>query len=487
MGDSRAGSTFGAIAMIATMPITATGRPTAPISKKPIGSSPASSICPATTRLVDVPISVVMPPSSAANDNGISSLLTETCRRAAHDEICGISIATIGVLFKKADETAVGGSTRSRGRRYQPLSPRVRCMIGVSAPVFWTAAATTYRAATVNGAGLLNPLSACSVSMTPKTSSVTVAPKITSAGDMPVRTSRSRTPAMTARVSQASSVTSRTLGDQRRAACAAMPIEGAQPKGAVARSVHEFGAGGHGSALARASRDSSRHCVQPGPGSPILHGSRAVGDARPDADYDVAAWWDENPPQAFDVLVPPVSTFSCSTLHPSRWRVASPCTGLSSTRTTPLSGCAGRPRRARSTPTSCRGSVDPTRSSQGVSAVVDEVRVLRLLRSASDDLAVLEREVDANEARRGDPLWRRGVEYRIVTAIEACVDVAQHVCSSEGWGPPSDNGHAIVLLGSHGVIDQAVGLHAAGGRLSQRARPRIRPRRHSGRCAAGRP
>ncbi len=37
----------------------------------------------------------------------------------------------------------------------------------------------------------------------------------------------------------------------------------------------------------------------------ILHGSRAVGDARLDADYDVAAWWDENPPQAFDVLVPP--------------------------------------------------------------------------------------------------------------------------------------------------------------------------------------
>lgn len=85
--------------------------------------------------------------------------------------------------------------------------------------------------------------------------------------------------------------------------------------------------------------------------------------------------------------------------------------------------------------------------------MVDEVRVLRLLRSASDDLAVLEREADANEARRGDPLWRRGVKYTFVTAIEACVDVAQHVCSSEGWGPPSDNGHAIVLLGSHGVID----------------------------------
>ena len=80
-------------------------------------------------------------------------------------------------------------------------------MIGVRAPVFCTAAATTYSAATVNGAGLLKPLSACSVSMTPRTSSDTVAPKITRAGEREVRTSRTRTPTTTARVSQASTVT----------------------------------------------------------------------------------------------------------------------------------------------------------------------------------------------------------------------------------------------------------------------------------------
>jgi len=84
--------------------------------------------------------------------------------------------------------------------------------------------------------------------------------------------------------------------------------------------------------------------------------------------------------------------------------------------------------------------------------VVDEVRVLRLLRSISDDLAVLRAEASADPARRGDPLWLRGVKYTFVTAIEAAVDVAQHVCASEGWGPPRDNGDAIRLLGVHGVL-----------------------------------
>ncbi|MBA2473794.1 MAG: DUF86 domain-containing protein [Pseudonocardiales bacterium] len=84
--------------------------------------------------------------------------------------------------------------------------------------------------------------------------------------------------------------------------------------------------------------------------------------------------------------------------------------------------------------------------------MVDEVRVLRLLRSISDDLAVLRAEASADPARRGDPLWLRGVKYTFVTAIEAAVDVAQHVCASEGWGPPRDNGDAIRLLGVHGVL-----------------------------------
>ncbi len=84
--------------------------------------------------------------------------------------------------------------------------------------------------------------------------------------------------------------------------------------------------------------------------------------------------------------------------------------------------------------------------------MVDEVRVLRLLRSISDDLAVLRGEASADPGRRADPLWLRGVKYTFVTAIEAGVDVAQHVCASKGWGPPRDNGDAVRLLGAHGVL-----------------------------------
>jgi uncharacterized protein YutE (UPF0331/DUF86 family) len=84
--------------------------------------------------------------------------------------------------------------------------------------------------------------------------------------------------------------------------------------------------------------------------------------------------------------------------------------------------------------------------------VVDEDRVLRLLRSITDDVAVLEREARASEERRQDLIWLRGVKYTFVTAIEACVDVAQHICATEGWGPPADNGDAARLLGEHGVL-----------------------------------
>ncbi len=90
--------------------------------------------------------------------------------------------------------------------------------------------------------------------------------------------------------------------------------------------------------------------------------------------------------------------------------------------------------------------------------MVDEARVLRLLRAITDDLSVLRHESDANNERRADPIWLRGVKYTFVTAIEACVDIAQHICATQGWGPPADNGDAIRLLGDHGALASALAL-----------------------------
>lgn len=84
--------------------------------------------------------------------------------------------------------------------------------------------------------------------------------------------------------------------------------------------------------------------------------------------------------------------------------------------------------------------------------MTDSVRVFRLLRGITDDLAVLRAESGADAARRSDPLWLRGVKYTFITAIEACIDIAQHLCATRGWGPPADNGDAVKLLGRHGVL-----------------------------------
>ena len=45
------------------------------------------------------------------------------------------------------------------------------------------------------------------------------------------------------------------------------------------------------------------------------------------------------------------------------------------------------------------------------------------------------------------------MKYAFVTAIEACVDITQHLCASEGWGPPTTNADAVLVLGHHGVLD----------------------------------
>jgi uncharacterized protein YutE (UPF0331/DUF86 family) len=85
--------------------------------------------------------------------------------------------------------------------------------------------------------------------------------------------------------------------------------------------------------------------------------------------------------------------------------------------------------------------------------MVDEARVLALLRSVRADLTFLGREAHADAVRRADEAWLRGVKYAFVTAIEGCVDVAQHLAASESWGAPATNAAAVRLLGRHGVLD----------------------------------
>lgn len=84
--------------------------------------------------------------------------------------------------------------------------------------------------------------------------------------------------------------------------------------------------------------------------------------------------------------------------------------------------------------------------------MVDEVRVIRLLRAASDSVASLHREQAADATRRADPLWLPGVKYLLIATVETSIDIAQHICSSLKWQTPTDNGHAMRILGERGVL-----------------------------------
>jgi hypothetical protein len=41
----------------------------------------------------------------------------------------------------------------------------------------------------------------------------------------------------------------------------------------------------------------------------------------------------------------------------------------------------------------------------------------------------------------------------LITTIEACIDIAQHLCSTESLGTPTDNGDAVRRIGDAGIID----------------------------------
>jgi len=75
----------------------------------------------------------------------------------------------------------------------------------------------------------------------------------------------------------------------------------------------------------------------------------------------------------------------------------------------------------------------------------------------SEDLAYLRaRSLEDRTAIRADADRLAALKYRFVTAIEGCLNVAQHLCASEGWGPPATNAEALRILGRHGVLDAAL-------------------------------
>jgi hypothetical protein len=96
-------------------------------------------------RLVEVPIRVMTPPSTAANDRGISSREALTPWRRDHCSMLGIMSATSGVLGTNPDPPAATRATRRTARRsvLGARAPSTPERARESAPVCSAAPATT--------------------------------------------------------------------------------------------------------------------------------------------------------------------------------------------------------------------------------------------------------------------------------------------------------------------------------------------------------
>lgn len=94
--------------------------------------------------------------------------------------------------------------------------------------------------------------------------------------------------------------------------------------------------------------------------------------------------------------------------------------------------------------------------------MVDARRVVRILQRIEQDLERLRTRAREDRSRLRDDFDRlAAVKYLFVTAIEGCIDVAQHLCASEGWGRPEANADAVRELGRNGVVPPAVAETAA--------------------------
>lgn len=95
-------------------------------------------------------------------------------------------------------------------------------------------------------------------------------------------------------------------------------------------------------------------------------------------------------------------------------------------------------------------------SSKGHAVVVDAERLAQVLARVAADVTTLRRYASMRRDQlRPDPELN-AVKYLFVTAIEGCIDAAQHVCASEGLGAPATNADAMRILARHGVISPAL-------------------------------
>jgi uncharacterized protein YutE (UPF0331/DUF86 family) len=96
--------------------------------------------------------------------------------------------------------------------------------------------------------------------------------------------------------------------------------------------------------------------------------------------------------------------------------------------------------------------------------MVDVERLTRLLTRVRQDVATLRGHAEAErDELPADEVRLAAVKYVFVTLLEGCIDAAQHICASEGYGPPDSNADAMLVLARNDVLSDEVAETMADG------------------------
>lgn len=95
--------------------------------------------------------------------------------------------------------------------------------------------------------------------------------------------------------------------------------------------------------------------------------------------------------------------------------------------------------------------------------MVDADRLVAILGRITARLAILEQYAQADrEELLADRVRLGDLKYTFQTAIEACIDAAQHVVADQGLGTPASNAAVFRSLAAAGVLPAELGVALAG-------------------------
>lgn len=87
--------------------------------------------------------------------------------------------------------------------------------------------------------------------------------------------------------------------------------------------------------------------------------------------------------------------------------------------------------------------------------MVDAATVRRILNSLNEALEHLKSKQDVSfEEYKKDRDIQAIVERRLETAIQACIDIGNHIVSQQNWDSPSDYGEIFSILAEHRVLSE---------------------------------